>query len=310
MDAKDAAQNLTALQLHVVREIVSHARRSHMKVGDHLVESALASALGTSRTPVNTAMRFLASVGAVAHDPNRGYFLSRDASGLAELASSLSIQPDDPLHLQIAADRLARQLPDVNTEAELMRLYDCSRATLRKTLSKIQQEGWVEKKIGHGWEFQPMIDSPEAYEESYRYRLALEPTGILASGFRVDRAELAALKQRQRFIVESGYASMTAIELFEANSEFHETLAKWSGNRFIQQSIRRIDQLRRLVEYSQARERKPRQSHAQEHLAILEAIAEQDLLKAAGLLRNHLEDARRSKVHSHGIFPSGAGASV
>jgi len=53
---------------------------------------------------------------------------------------------------------------------------------------------------------------------------------------------------------------MTAIELFESNSLFHETLAKWSGNRFIVQSVRRLDQLRRLVEYRQARSRKPRRT--------------------------------------------------
>ena len=49
-----------------------------------------------------------------------------------------------------------------------------------------------------------MIDSPQAYEESYSFRLALEPTGILASGFRPNQAELAALLQRQRFIADRG----------------------------------------------------------------------------------------------------------
>lgn len=302
MNARDSAQSLTPLQLHVVREIVAHARRGHMKAGEHVAESTLAEVLGTSRTPVNTAMRFLASIGTLEYDLNRGYFLAKNASELASVAANLSEEPDDPLLLRIAADRLARKLPDENTEAELMRLYGCSRAALRKTLSKIQQEGWVEKSIGHGWAFQPMIDSPEAYEESYSFRLALEPSGLLASGFKVDPVELRALRQRQNFIVESGFESMTPIELFEANSEFHETLAKWSGNRFVHQSIRRIDQLRRLVEYSQARLRKPRRSHAQEHVAILDAVAEHDMLKAAGLMRAHLEDARRSKVYSDGVF--------
>ncbi|MGT2492386.1 hypothetical protein ACU4GD_22360 [Cupriavidus basilensis] len=37
-------------------------------------------------------------------------------------------------------------------------------------------------------------------------------------------------------------------------------------------------------EYSQAADRKPRQVQAKEHLAILDAIAEQDALKAASLM--------------------------
>jgi len=56
-----------------------------------------------------------------------------------------------------------------------------------------------------------------------------------------------------------------------------------------------IDQLRRLVEYCQARKRHPRREQAREHLAIIGAIASQDMLKAAALLRAHLEDARRKK---------------
>lgn len=302
MNTNEAIQELTPLQLHVVREIVAYVRQGNLSAGDHVAESILAEALGTSRTPVNSAMRFLASIGAVARDPNRGYFLRKNASELSDVATQLSTQPDDPLYIKIAADRLAKRLPDLVTEAELMRQYDCSRAMLRKALSRIQQEGWVEKAIGHGWEFQSMIDSPQAYEESYSFRLALEPAGIMSPGFHPDRGELGALLKRQQFIADTGYESMTAIELFEANKEFHETLARWSGNRFMLQSIRRVDQLRRLVEYSQAKNRKPRRSHALEHVAILESIAEHDFLKAAGLMRTHLEDARRSKVASDGIF--------
>jgi DNA-binding GntR family transcriptional regulator len=97
---------------------------------------------------------------------------------------------------------------------------------------------------------------------------------------------------------------MNSVELFEANSEFHETIAKWSGNRFIAQSVRRMDRLRRLVEYRQAKARKPRQGQALEHLAILDAIAQHDLLRAAALMRDHIEGARRAKVHAQEVFTS------
>lgn len=64
---------------------------------------------------------------------------------------------------------------------------------------------------------------------------------------------------------------MTPQELFEANSYFHETLAACSGNRFLQQTVRRLERLRRLVEYRQASARAPRKGQAEEHLAILES---------------------------------------
>lgn len=295
--------DLTPLQSHVAREIVSHARRENLKAGDHLAESVLAGRLGTSRSPVNVALRHLAKIGVLDHDLNRGYFLSRDAKALTEVAREFAEQPDDPLYLRIAEDRLDGRLADVLNESDLMRNYQTSRSTLRKVLSRIQQEGWIEKSVGHGWCFQPMIDSPQAYEESYLFRSAIEPSGLLGAGFRADSVELAALRREQGLIADGGFETMTPIELFESNSRFHETLAKWSGNRFVVQSVRRMNQLRRLVEYRQARARAPRRTQAQEHLKILDAISVGDSLAAATLMRAHLEGARASKVRGGAGFP-------
>lgn len=296
--------DLTPLQTHVAREIVGYVRRENLKAGEHLAESLLAEHIGTSRSPVNVALRFLAKQGILTHDLNRGYFLNSDASTLDTVANRFSSEPDDPLYLQIAEDRLKHRLPDEVNEVDLMRLYDTSRSVLRKVLLRIQQEGWIEKMVGHGWQFLPLIDSPDAYEESYVFRSAIEPTGLLASTFAVQTYELADLRRQQQFIVDSGYLTMTSIELFESNSQFHETLAKWSGNRFILQSVKRTNQLRRLIEYRQARDREPRRAQAAEHVAILDAILEQDMLKAATLLKSHLEGARRGKIYGNDIFAS------
>jgi DNA-binding GntR family transcriptional regulator len=293
---------LSPLQLRVAREIVAHVRRGRLPAGEHVAESQLAEQLGTSRTPVNQALRFLAATGALSHDPNRGFFLAQDAEGLEGIARRLSAAPDDPLYLKIAEDRLSHRLADVVNEADLMRRYRASRSAVRKVLLRVQQEGWIEKSIGHGWCFQAMIDSAEAYDESYVFRAALEPTGVLGSGFLLDPAELEALRREQRLIVDGGYRTMTPIELFESNSRFHETIARWSRNRFLLQSVRRIDQLRRLVEYRQASQRKARQGQADEHLEILGALERGDLLEAATLLRGHLERARRSKVYASEVF--------
>jgi DNA-binding GntR family transcriptional regulator len=299
--AADAA--LTQLQSRVARDIIIFSRREDLKAGEHLVESFLANKIGTSRSPVNVALRYLADIGVLTHDLNRGYFLSTDARALNDLANQFASQADDPLYLRIAEDRLTRRLPDVVNEVDLMRLYKVARSTLRKVLSRIQKEGWIEKSVGHGWTFQAMIDSASAYEESYVYRAAIEPTGLASERFFADPEELAALRQQQQFIADSGYGTMTAIELVEANSLFHETLAKWSGNRFILQGVRRSDQLRRLVEYRQAaQERSPRRLQTIEHLAILDAIDEHDQTKAAELMRKHLEGARRQKVFANNVF--------
>lgn len=293
---------LTPLQTKVAREIVALVRREGRRAGEHLTEVHLSGQIGTSRSPVQAALRHLSKLGVLQQDLNRGYFLVQDAKAWDTVAARFSSQPDDPLYLSIAEDRQAGKLADEVTEAELMRRFSVARSTLRKVLARISEEGWIEQRVGHGWCFSSMIDSPEAYEESYLFRQAVEPTGLLGPSFRCDAVQLKELRREQQLIVDGGFKSMTAIELFEANSRFHETLAQWSNNRFILQSVRRINQLRRLVEYRQASKRGARQTQAQEHLGILDAISQQEFLQAASLMRAHLDGARRGKVHGKDVF--------
>lgn len=298
----EKTKELTPVQARVVREIVALVRREKREAGSPLAETALAEAIGTSRSPVQVALRHLSALGVVRQDGSRRFVLARGAQDLDEVARTLLAEPDDPLYDRIVRARQAGELPDEVNEAQLMRLFGVARSTLRKVLSRIAKEGWVEQRVGSGWIFLPIIDSPQAYEESYLFRQSIEPAAILSPWFAASRNELEGLIREQRFIVEGGYETMTAIELFEANCHFHETLAKWSGNRFALQTIQRLNELRRLVEYRQAGARAPRRTQAEEHLAILAAIQKQDLIEAAGLMRKHLEDARRAKVYGKSGF--------
>jgi len=297
-----SSRELTPLQAKVAREIVALVRREGRRAGEHLPEVHLSEQIGTSRSPVQAALRHLSKLGVLQQDLNRGYFLVQDAKAWDAVAARFSSQPDDPLYLAIAEERQAGKLSDEVTEAELMRRFNVARSTLRKVLARISEEGWIEQRVGHGWCFSSMIDSPEAYEESYLFRQAVEPTGLLGPSFRFDAGQLNELRREQQLIVDGGFKTMTAIELFEANSRFHETLAQWSNNRFVLQSVKRINQLRRLVEYRQASKRGARQTQAQEHLGILDAINQHEFLQAASLMRAHLDGARRGKVHGKDVF--------
>jgi DNA-binding GntR family transcriptional regulator len=289
---------LSSLQRRVLGEIVAYARREHLAAGAHLREIQLADVVGTSRFPVQAALSHLQKLGVVRHLNHRGFFLAVDASALSRLARDWSSSAENPLYLKLAECRLNKDLPDTVTESELIRRFATSRGALRTVLSRIQQEGWVERLLGHGWFFLPLIDSNEAYEESYLFRLTVEPAGILSPAFRADLPALDACRKQQEFIAEGGYRTMTPVELFEANTRFHETVAACSGNRFILQAVRRLNQLRRLVEYRQAKQRLARQTHAKEHLTILEKLGDGDFLSAATLMRMHLDNARRQKALS------------
>ncbi|MBD8604574.1 GntR family transcriptional regulator [Pseudomonas sp. CFBP 8771] len=298
-------QDLTKSQRKALREIISYVRRERLPKGTHLPEWTLAKLIGTSRSPVKVALECLVSAGLMRFDKNRGYHVHGDVDTLPPELQVHFQEIDDPLYLRLADARFDRLVADSVTEADLTRLLNVSRSEIGKVLSRAQSEGWVEKEVGYGWRFLPMIDSLEAYEDMYSLRLAIEPAGILNSKFRPDLAQLRLLREEQQAILDGGYLTMTAIERFESNARFHETIAEWSGNRFALQTLRRLDQVRRLAEYRQTQLDLPRQALAVEHLQILDAIEAGDNLGAASYMRQHIEGAWRKKAVS-AVFQSTA----
>ncbi|MGE8059515.1 GntR family transcriptional regulator [Pseudomonas sp. NPDC089547] len=290
--------DLTTSQRKALREIINYVRRERIAQGTHLPEWTLAKLIGTSRSPVKVALECLVDAGVMRYDRNRGYHLEGDVDNLPHTLKVHLQEVDDPLYLRLAEARFDGLVPDSVTEADLTRLLDASRAEIGKVLSRAQSEGWAEKEVGYGWKFLPMIDSLEAYDDMYSLRLAIEPAGILSARFTPDMEQLQGLRLEQQAILDGGYQTMTSIERFESNARFHETIAQWSGNRFSLQTLRRLDQMRRLAEYRQSRHDLPRQALAREHLDILSAIEQGDNLLAASLMRQHIEAARRKKAVS------------
>jgi DNA-binding GntR family transcriptional regulator len=288
---------LTPLQTRVARDIITMVRRDNRPAGHHLAKLALAREVGTSHNPVEAALAHLARIGVARHDSDRGYFLARDARELGAVAQKLSVTNGERLYHRIASARLSHQLPDTATEIELQRRFGTTRAEIRRVLTRSLFEGWAERRPGHGWNFLPLIDSAAAYEDSYEIRKALEPAGLLGNKFEMVPEELLKLRQEQDFMANGGYEQMTAREWIDLNARFHETLARWSGNALLLQTIRRMNQLRRLVEYRAVTHNPAlRSRQATEHLRILAAIERGDRDRAAALLRSHLDSARRDKV--------------
>ncbi len=287
---------LTQSQQKALREIVSYVRRERLPPGTHLPEWMLAKRIGTSRSPVRVALDRLVEVGVMRYDKNRGYSVHAAVENMPQEVVDEMNAADDPLYLRLADARFQGQVPESVTEADLTRLLDISRADVRKILARAYSEGWVEKETGYGWRFLPMIDSLEAYDDMYSLRLAIEPAGILSPKFRPNLEQLDVLRKEQQAILDGGYESMTATERYESNSRLHEAIVGWSGNRFALQTLRRLDQMRRLAEYRQAKQQLPRRALAQEHLELLDAIRAGDTLGAASLMKQHIAGAQSKKV--------------
>ena len=289
------------LSPRISTQILGHVRERRMRRGQHLPEQALADLFRVSRAPVRAALKALEAAGVVRLERNRGFFLQKDADELDDPGAAGAAAPDeaeDEPYLAIASDRLEGRLPERVSENELMRRYGLTRAQAVKIMARVAQEGWAERLPGHGWGFLPILTSREAYDMGYRFRAAIESAAVLEPTFRIDPAALADLRAEQRALLDGGLRHLPRARLFQANAGFHEAVAGWSGNPFFPDALRRVNRVRRLIEYRVSVDRGRLERQCREHLELLDLLEAGEFGTAAAYLRVHIEGARRIKTAS------------
>jgi DNA-binding GntR family transcriptional regulator len=269
-------------------------RQENIEEGTPLPERGLAARFRVSRSPVREALPILARRGVIAPRPEGGYAVAV-ARGQAPEFTLPPADEDEPAYLKIAQDRLGGKLPDRVTENELMRLYGLTRSRLAGVLRRITQEGWIERLPGHGWQFLPMLDSDAAYDQGYRMRILLEPAAILEPTYRLDQDGLTRCRAEQQALVDGAIGRASPAQLFDANARLHETIAAACGNAFILEALRRLNRLRRLMEYGKAVDRSAAARRCREHLTLIDLLLADQREAAADFMRLHLRDAAREK---------------
>ena len=241
-----------AAELHrdLARAIIDHLRAAAAEPGEVLTESGLASAVGTSRSPVRGALRWLLDSAVLARREDGRLVLHRLPPAGEE---ALGAEPDsaeaERLYWRIAAERVAGHLPDTIGEAGLMRRYDAPRGAIHRALLQAMGEGWVERAPTGGWRFLAMIDGPGSHDEAYRFRRAIEPAALLDPAFALAPRTAARLRREQQDLLARLPDGPGPREVFELNSGFHLALVQASNNRFLADAALRITRLRRLVGY-------------------------------------------------------------
>ena len=282
-------------------KIVEHLKSNGFAAGTHLGTQHLADLFQVSRIPVTAALNLLAEEGIVVSERNRGFFLAKDAAdlpGMQEASPEPATPWKDPLYYTLAEDWLTGKITEKISENELMRLYQVSRPRLLKVLQRAAEDLWVERLPGHGWRFQSVMISPQAYEDGYRFRMAIEPAALLEPTFRVDSAALKALAKQQILLLKGGIRKLSQTELFSINSQFHEVLIGFSNNPFYVDAVKKIDRVRRLLDFrsTRATNRDRLLKQCSEHLEILDLLENGNNPAAAELLRSHIKGALESKL--------------
>lgn len=266
--------------------------------GTPLPERVVAERFRVSRTPVRDALLRLAEQGTIAIRPEGGYAvkarLDLPPLGLAADAV-LSSQDDEDVYLRLAEDRLSGSLPERVAENELMRRYGITRPRLAAVLRRAAAEGWIERLPGKGWQFLPVLSSGAAYDQGFRLRILLEPVAILEPTWRLDEAALRRCRAEQQALIDGAVEWVSPAQLFDANSRLHEVIASFSGNVFIQDSLARVNRLRRLMEYRKAVDRSASARRCKEHVTLIDLLLSGQREAAADFMRLHLRDAARGK---------------
>lgn len=284
------------LQRELSAGILELIRAEKLAPGTRLAEVALAQRLQVSRTPVRAALKLLAGRRLVRVGASRGYFVADTVPATPKAPAKPVPADTDRLFVAIARDRRSGRLPIDVSERDLMERYGASRPVVQRVLSRLAEVAAVMRKPGHGWRFQPIIADAQARAESYRYRILIEPAGLLEPGFRLDPGWAAEMRQRHQETLKQPWKETASIALYEMNAAFHEGLATASGNRFLLVAVQQQNRLRRFTNYDWVFGYERVVVNCREHLAILDRLEAGERGAAAQLLRDHLESAARLKT--------------
>jgi DNA-binding GntR family transcriptional regulator len=283
------------LQRKLAVQIAEFIRDNGLIDGGQLTELGLAEALNVSRTPVRAALEYLGGLGIVAaNGQRRGYKVIATPKALAEVASDSGDDEDEALYLRIAGDYVNSRLPEQFSEADMMRQYGVGRGMLLRVLQRMARERVIERNPGYGWRFAPLLRSMESHDGSYRFRMVVEPAGILEPSFELDAAWAARTRKAHEGVLATPAGKLSMVRFFEVNADFHAGLAACSGNPFFHEAMLQQNQLRRFLSYAWELDERIAES-CHEHMAILTALEAGEREWAATLMRRHLDLAQREK---------------
>jgi DNA-binding GntR family transcriptional regulator len=175
-------------------------------------------------------------------------------------------------------------------EAELARQLRTSRTPVREALSRLIEEGYVERVPGRGYVVTPITVT--LIQNVFEVRRLLEGAAAArAAGF-ADATAIARLRKLAAFEYVPGDAAGFR-KATEANAAFHLAVAQASRNAIIADLVRHsLDQVTRIialgVDYEPLQE-----SASREHDAVVDAIERRDPEGARAAVERHLDDSTR-----------------
>lgn len=282
------------LQIELSRQLLESIVLGTYHVGDHMREVELAQKFGVSRTPLRGALSFLADIGALEKRANKGFFVIGDKPTCDRILAQLPVSDDERIKDQIAKDWFEGKINKEISEGEIRTRYKLGRMTATRLLTEMAESGVVSRMPGYGWQFEPTLNSAAAHDESYAFRMILEPSSIRSPEFRYNGSLADNLRRRHETVLASKAAPPVLGVLFRLDADFHNFIADCACNRFTKLAIEQQNRLRRLLEYNSLIDAGRLVDSCLEHLAILDNLDQRQNEMAAALMEDHLQRAKES----------------
>ena len=228
----EAARARSEVQLKMARTIVEYLCRRGMNVGNHVTEQELVDEFRISRSPVRAALSYLAEQGVFEQRPNRGYFVKLDGHSLRKLSLETPRTSEENLLGAIARDWFAKKVPESFTEAEFRRRYDLGRSVATRVLFKLWEDGIISRNRGHGWRFESTLHTKATRDESYAFRIVVEPAAIRSPTFELDRGMAELCRRHHELVLDPVPEGTSLGTLSDIDIAFHRMIGVSSRNRF------------------------------------------------------------------------------
>ncbi len=176
------------------------------------------------------------------------------------------------------------------TERGLEASFGASRTPARAALIRLESEG-LARRVGRGWIASP-IDLAEIRMLA-EFREALETAAVRLAIERASDSSIRAVID----VLDRSQPGDEQEESVRLGGDFHELLARLSGNTFIvdgvTNSLTRLERTRWL----EARSLEARIHAWEEHHRVMDAVAKRDLPTALSLVSGHIRGANERLLH-------------
>lgn len=280
------------LQLQLARRIAEAIIDGTIQQGQHLRETELSSMFSVSRSPVRGALDLLLDVHLVEKQANRGFFVIAEKGACQAFVGQMPKTDDERIKEQIARDWFDGTITKEVSEGEVRKRYGLGRLTAQRILNSLSDEGIISRMPGYGWQFEPTLNSLEAHDDSYDFRMIIEPAGIMHQSFEIDLTGAEAQRNRHETILRGTEEDWPSVDLFRLDADFHLFLANCSKNRFVIQAVQQQNRIRRLLEYNSLVNAGRLKASCLEHLDILASLEKGDRKRAANAMIIHLQKAK------------------